>query len=68
MKDSADCREKSFLWSLHENKSEINLMIGNTSRVLHPAKDSVTGGYFFEGFTILISTFCVCTDGSQDLS
>jgi hypothetical protein len=25
-------------------------------------------GYFFEGVKILISTFCVCADGFQDLS
>ncbi len=25
-------------------------------------------GYFFEGLNILISTFCVCADGFQDLS
>jgi hypothetical protein len=25
-------------------------------------------GYFFEGLNILISTFCVCAEGFQDLS
>ena len=25
-------------------------------------------GYFFEGLSILISTFCVCADGFQGLS
>jgi hypothetical protein len=25
-------------------------------------------GYFFEGLSILISTFCVCVDGFQGLS
>ena len=26
------------------------------------------GGYFFKGLNIVISTFCVCADGFQDLS